>query len=211
MTNPAATERALLCDLLDDLGPDAPTLCGDWTTRDLAAHLVVRDRRPDAGPGIVTPLLAGYSEKVRVTETERPYSQIVERVRSGPPRWSPMRIDHVNTVVNTVEFFVHHEDVRRARPGWTSRSLDATLERTLVRLVSGPMFKLLARRSPVGISIEPNGHPGTRLKDDDPTVAIVGPVGEIVLFLFGRQTVAEVALEGPGATVDLLRTVELGI
>ncbi len=39
-------ERAELCDLFDELGPDAPTLCGDWTTADLAAHLVVRERNP---------------------------------------------------------------------------------------------------------------------------------------------------------------------
>jgi hypothetical protein len=33
-------ERQTLCDLLADLGPDAPTLCEGWTTLDLAAHLL---------------------------------------------------------------------------------------------------------------------------------------------------------------------------
>ena len=47
----AARERARLADLLDEVGPDAPTCCEGWTTAHLAAHLVVRDGRPDALPG----------------------------------------------------------------------------------------------------------------------------------------------------------------
>lgn len=211
MANPAAAERALLCDLFDELGPDAPTLSGDWTTRDLAAHLVIRERRPDAGPGIVTSFLEEYSEKVRVKETERPYSEIVDRVRQGPPRWSPMRIGRVDVAVNTIEFFVHHEDVRRAQPGWSARALPTPLDEKLAGLVTGPMFKLLTRRSPVGIAVEPSGHEGARLHDAEPTVAVVGPVGEIVLFLYGRQAVAEVELDGPPDAVAQLRDVTFGI
>ena len=59
MTRYARPEREALCDLLTDLGPEAPTLCAGWRTRDLAAHLVLRERRPDAAPGILLPLLAG--------------------------------------------------------------------------------------------------------------------------------------------------------
>ena len=47
----ASRERAALVTTMRAVGPDAPTLCGDWTTRDLAAHLVLRERRPDAAPG----------------------------------------------------------------------------------------------------------------------------------------------------------------
>ena len=54
-------------------------------------------------------------------------AEIVERVRTGPPRWSPMRLDAVDRLVNTVEFFVHHEDVRRARPLWSPRALGLAL------------------------------------------------------------------------------------
>ena len=67
MTAPslAQQERATICDLFAELGPEAPTLCEGWTTADLAAHLVVREHRPDSGPGIVWPRLAGYTDKVR--------------------------------------------------------------------------------------------------------------------------------------------------
>ena len=59
--NPAQTERAALCELFAEVGPDAHTLCGEWTTRDLAAHLVVRERRPDAAIGIIVSKAAGYT------------------------------------------------------------------------------------------------------------------------------------------------------
>lgn len=211
MSSPAAAERAQLSDLFLEVGPDAPTLCGEWTARDLAAHLVIRERRPDAGPGILTSFLAGYSERVRVEEAERPYTEIVERVRQGPPRWSPLRLGAVDRLANSVEFFVHHEDVRRAGPTWSVRSLDPALETTVARMLSGPMGKLLVRSSSVGIAIEPTGHAGHRLHDAEPTVAIAGPIGEIVLFLYGRQAVAEVELDGEPEAVTRLRNSSFGI
>ena len=45
-------ERAQLCDLFEELGPGAPTLLAPWTTRDLAGHLVLRERDYLAGPGV---------------------------------------------------------------------------------------------------------------------------------------------------------------
>ena len=51
-SNVAQTMRRELCDALLTVGPDAPTLCEGWTTRDLATHLIVRETRPDAALGI---------------------------------------------------------------------------------------------------------------------------------------------------------------
>src|ERR1700753_1453307 len=67
-TNYAQAERTALCDLFLELGPQAPTLCEGWTTRDLAAHLVVRDRRPDGAIGILVPRLSGHTEKLQAAE-----------------------------------------------------------------------------------------------------------------------------------------------
>jgi len=210
VTNPAAAERDLLCDLFLDVGPDAPTLSGDWTTRDLAAHLVVRERRPDAGPGIVTNVLADYSEGVRRTEAARPYKEIVERVRKGPPRWSPMRVDAVDRVTNTIEFFVHHEDVRRGGATWSPRDLSPELEDTLASLI-GPAGKLLTRKSPVGVVLAADGHAAKTLHRGEPTVAVGGPLGECVLFLYGRAAAAQVEFEGTAEAVASLRATTLGI
>ena len=46
--NLAKSERAALADLFVTLGPDQPTLCEGWDTKDLLVHLLVRERRPDA-------------------------------------------------------------------------------------------------------------------------------------------------------------------
>ena len=86
MTNHARAERHALCDLFIEVGPDAPTLCAGWTTRDLAAHLIVRETRPDAAAGILVPRLATYGDKVRRKVMDRDWRSIVDTVRSGPPR-----------------------------------------------------------------------------------------------------------------------------
>src|SRR5580698_4945530 len=119
--NFAQDERSELCDLLVDLGPDAPTLCEGWSTADLAAHLVVRERRPDSGPGIVWPPLAGYTDSVRTRQKDRKsWEELVAAVRSGPP----LLLRPFDRAMNTVEFFIHIEDVRRAQPTWGVRPLD---------------------------------------------------------------------------------------
>ena len=103
------------------VGPDAPTLCGDWTTRDLAAHLVLRERRPDAAAGILISKLAGYTARKQKELTERTeWPDLLELVASGPPLYSPLKL--LDPLVNTTEMFIHHEDVRRAAPGWQPRA-----------------------------------------------------------------------------------------
>ena len=114
--NPAQSERHALCNLFLEVGPDAPTLCEDWTTRDLAAHIIVRESRPDAAGGILIKPLAAYGEKVRKGVAQRDWKSLVEAIRNGPPRLSPMRLTFLDRLTNTVEFFVHLEDVRRAQP-----------------------------------------------------------------------------------------------
>src|SRR5579884_3787662 len=112
-------ERRALCGLLHDTGPDAPTLCEGWATRDLAAHLVLREYRPDAGAGMLGGPLAGYTARAQRRLTERtPYPRLVEMIRGGPPRLSVFGLPGVDARANLVEFYVHHEDVRRAAPGW---------------------------------------------------------------------------------------------
>ena len=74
MTSFSALERARLADALAATDPDAPTLCEGWTARDLAAHLVVRERRPDTTPGLMLRPLAGWTDRVRRGYAQRPYA-----------------------------------------------------------------------------------------------------------------------------------------
>ena len=105
----AQRERAALVDTMRTVGPDAPTLCGDWTTRDLAAHLVVRERRLDATAGVAVPFLAGYTAKVQRQVTQSTdWDVLLDKIASGPPLYSPFKI--LDPVANMGEMFIHHED-----------------------------------------------------------------------------------------------------
>jgi uncharacterized protein (TIGR03085 family) len=206
----ARLERAALCDLFADIGPNAPTLCEGWTTRDLAAHVIVREHRPDAAIGIIASPLAAHGEKVRLAMASRSWDELVAEVRAGPPVWSPMRIAALDRAANTVEFFVHHEDVRRATDTWSPRTtdpdLDAQLWSTLHR-----MSRFTMRKAPAGVVLATADGRSVTAKDADPAVTLTGTPGELTLFTSGRQTHAVVDLDGPDELVAAMRTAHFGI
>ncbi|MBB2941572.1 uncharacterized protein (TIGR03085 family) [Actinoplanes lutulentus] len=208
MTNYARQERALLADLLLLQGPDAPTLCEGWTTRDLAAHLVVRERRPDASAGMMIKPLAAHGEKVRLARASLPYPELIDQVRN-PPSWGLMTNPVVDPLANTAEFFIHHEDVRRGAPGWEPRALSPDFEAALWR-----PLKLISRASlrKLGITAEitPTGQSPVRT-GENPQVHISGDVGELTVFFFGRQRAARVSVEGDPAAAERVRTARLGV
>jgi len=203
----ARRDRLALCDLFDELGPDAPTLNDGWTTADLAAHLVARDRRPDSVPGLVVPALAGWSEHVRHGILRRPYAEVVGTLRAGPPKWSPLRRPGADRVGNTHEFFVHYEDVRRCREGWEPRQLDAEAEADIWRVVRW-FGRRAFRPSPVGVVLRWDGQ-AFRAHGGTPTVTLTGRPGELLLYAFGRQDHARVDLDGDSASVEALAATTL--
>jgi len=214
-STPARRERELLCDLFLEVGPDMPTLCGEWTTRDLAAHLVMRERRPDGAAGIGIKRLAAYGQKVQDSIAATEWTELVEKVRSGPPAWSPVRIAAIDALANTVEFYVHHEDVRRAGDVWTARELDDDLNAALVKVVS-KMSKPLTRSSKVGVVLEPTDGgsvPSTPIIANKalPSVTVRGPLGELVLFVYGRQNKVEVELLGNDDDIARVVAASFGI
>jgi uncharacterized protein (TIGR03085 family) len=200
----AQQERTILCDLFVDLGPAAPTLCEGWLTADLAAHLVVRERRPDSGPGLVWPPLAGYTDKIRRAVRDRtPWDELVETVRSGPPRL----LRPFDGPMNTVEFFIHVEDVRRAGAGWEPRPISPELADALwVRVGPGGM----AKKVPATIVIASPGR-AEKERGTGPRLTLAGDPGELTMFGAGRQGASRVEISGDGALADRLRAVPLGI
>ncbi|MEU9863128.1 TIGR03085 family metal-binding protein [Streptomyces sp. NPDC047971] len=211
MSTHAKRERLLLADLLEAAGPDAATLCEGWRTRDLAAHVVVRERRPDAAAGTLVPVLKDRLDRVQAEFAEKPYEELIQLIRTGPPRMSPFTIKQVDEGANVVEFYVHAEDVRRAQPDWSPRELDPVFSDALwTRLEKGA--RLLGRKAPVGLVLRrPNGqtavaHRGT------PVVTVSGEPGELTMFVFGRQDVAKVELDGEQDAIDRLHEAkQLGI
>jgi uncharacterized protein (TIGR03085 family) len=200
VTDYARRERRALADLLLEVGPDQPTLCEGWTTRDLAAHLVVRERAMLAS-------MRGRSEQVRLAKAAEPYEVVVDEVRN-PPRWSLLSNPLTDELANGMEFFIHHEDVRRGRPGWEPRPLDDGQRRSLWR---GLRFtaRLGLRKLHIPVLIESPGMGSLTIGDGAPRTKLSGEVGELTLFVSGRQRAARVDLDGGEA--ETLRTARLGM
>lgn len=211
MSTHAKRERLLLADLLETTGPQAPTLCEGWTTRDLAAHVVVRERRPDAAGGMLVKQLAPRLERVTAEYTAKPYEELIQLIRTGPPRFSPFSLKQVDELSNIVEFYVHTEDVRRAQPEWTPRELDPVFQDALWSRLERSA-RLMGRGVPVGLVLRrPDGRTVVAHRGA-PVVTVTGEPSELVLFAYGRQSAAEVGLEGDGDAIAKLReTRQLGI
>lgn len=212
---PHRAERARLCDLFDQLGPGAPTLCEGWATADLAAHLVLREAYNPLPPlGIVVPPLHRLHDDAIVrTKARLGFPAMVDRIRHGPPP-GPMRL--LDGLVNVQEYFVHHEDARRGGGDHTPRPADeiADVEAALWRnLRRGARFMTrsvrdvgLELRRPDGAAITARPTPAGR-----PTAVLVGRAGEIVLYLLGRRGAADVRIEGGEDAEQALIQARLGI
>ncbi len=203
-------ERNNLADLLLSAGPESPTLCEGWTVRDLAAHLVIRESRPDAAAGIVIAPLAKWTSKVQAKEASQPFDEVVAQFRQGPPRWSPFSIPAVDAAANIIEFVVHGEDVRRAQAGWTARQVDAELNEVLwTRLAR--MSRLLLHSLPMGITVRRTDieAPPAAIKTGSPVLMLTGSPLDLILLLHGRSAV-DVQIDGEAAAVAQFRAAKLG-
>jgi len=203
-----ARERRELSDLFEELGPDAPTLCEGWTTEDLAAHLVVRERHPTAAGGILIPALEQRTEQFMDREKTGGYPRLVDRVRNGPPL-GPFAVPGLRTLLNLQEYVVHHEDVRRANglgPRTDRPDLDRAIwsnlkrgARLMLRKVHGATVRL---QRPDGDAVRV-GH--------GPEVVVTGEPVDLLLYLFGREAAAEVEITGDEAAQQTLASAPKGI
>jgi uncharacterized protein (TIGR03085 family) len=210
MSTHAKRERLQLADLLESAGPQAPTLCEGWTARDLAAHVVVRERRADAAGGILLKPLEARLERVQAEYAAKPYEELIQLIRTGPSKWSPYNLKQIDEGANTVEFFVHAEDIRRATEEWKPREIDPIFADALWRRLE-TSARIAGRKSPVGMVLRrPNGQTVVARKGA-PVVTVTGEPGELVLFAYGRQRVAQVETEGDPDAVAKLRMARLGI
>lgn len=224
----AKTERADLCDLFDQVGPEAPTLCQGWSTADLAAHLWIRENDPVGVSGMLAKPLAGLTDR-RMSEISGrwPYAELVDRIRRGPARFSVFAIPGVDEPANTTEFFVHHEDVRRAgEHRLPPRNLSAEVEEWMWRRLK-LLGRAFFRRSPVGVLLErstgraepttPEAAAGSsrpetvRAMAGARIVTLIGRPSELMIFAHGRTGVADVELVGEVEAIDQLHAADLSL
>ncbi|OPX08445.1 TIGR03085 family metal-binding protein [Mycobacterium sp. AT1] len=204
----AQQERAALVTTMRGVGPEQPTLCGDWTTRDLAAHLVIRERRLDAAPGIMVPKFAGYTERVQnQVAAENDWNVLLDQIASGPPLFSPFKL--LDPFVNVAEMFIHHEDVRRAVTGWEPRELDEATTSSLARQVS-LMSRMTMSKTPARVTLKtPDGTTVTTV-GKGPAVTVTGEPGELLMFISGRDQ-AKLTFTGDDAAVSAVRDGDRGL
>lgn len=223
MAHFAADERHALAKTLRSVAPNSATLCGDWSAAQLAAHIVLRERS-------VVELLGRLPSKrlQRIAQREvddlaakQPYEQLIA-VIDGGPSWSTAKwpdptalvwsVPAVRERANLLEYLTHNEDVRRAQPEWEPRALSASVQSAVWRHLPG-LTRLTTRRLPIRFALRAPGHGEvvTGRGQGDPAASVTGDPVELVLFAFGRQSVAKVDYEGSEPDVARLRGARLGL
>ncbi|MDT7759586.1 MAG: hypothetical protein QOH27_5484 [Mycobacterium sp.] len=204
----AQQERAALVTTMRGVGPDHPTLCGDWSTRDLAAHLVVRERRIDAAPGIMIPALAGYTARVQEQVTAADdWNVLLDKIASGPPLLSPFKL--LDPVVNVAEMYIHHEDVRRAASGWEPRELDQDAVTALTRQVS-MMARMALAKAPARVTLRTPEGKALATAGRGESVVVTGAPLELLMFSSGRDE-ARVEFTGAEAAIAAVKAGRKGL
>jgi uncharacterized protein (TIGR03085 family) len=210
-------ERRALRDTFQQVGPDAPTLAGSWTVADLAAHLVSGEQLGGVptflGRGFVarfglhlnSPLAPVYQVEIRRFRRHG-FDWALNRLAAAPPRL----LGYASIApVSLLEVWVHHEDVRRAnamapRDPATGPDLVPSLAWLLLRYHR----KALGR---IGVRVVLPGGKEVSNVDGGDAAVIRGAPGEVLLWLAGRMSAANVCLEGPDQSLRRLLAVKLQV
>ncbi|CAM3027206.1 TIGR03085 family metal-binding protein [Williamsia muralis] len=203
----ARDERAALVSTLRSVGPDAPTLCEGWTTRDLTAHMIVREYRLDAMPGILVPAFAGRTQTAQDQAAHDDWDAMLAKFAAGPPLYSPLKL--VDRFANVTEMFVHHEDVRRAGGPWQPRDLDPATEKA-IRVPLKAMGKRAIAKSPATVEMITTDGQKVATGGRGPQVTVTGDPLELLMFAFGRhETLVEYA--GDADAVAAVKSAKRGL
>jgi uncharacterized protein (TIGR03085 family) len=109
--------------------------------------------------------------------------------------------------MNTVEFFIHIEDVRRAQDDWEPRAISPELADALwARVGPGGM----AKKIPATIVITSPGR-AEKVRGTGPLLTVAGEPGELTMFGAGRQRATRVEISGDPSLAAQLRAASLGV
>ena len=100
----------------------------------------------------------------------------------------------MDVLTNTGEFYVHHEDIRRARKGWEPRNILPELEAQLWN-VCKPLAHSPSMRNEGPLIVRAPGNGELHVGNTDEGAAVLeGKPSELVMYLFGRKDHAQVSL-----------------
>ena len=193
-----SSERDAIADSFTAMGPDAPTILPGWDARELLEHLLLRESYPQLMLGSSLPGgLGRRASAARDRVGALPWEVQVSLLRSGPPRWSP--VGGVDRLSGDAELLIHHEDLRRGQPGWQARHLPEQVRSHAWRATR--LFARVLLRLPVDVTlVSPLGGAQHRSRQSAGSARVTGDPLELLLWVSGRERVAEVRVEGdPGA------------
>jgi uncharacterized protein (TIGR03085 family) len=168
---------------------------------------MIREYRPDASPGILIPYFARHTEKVQNEVAQNTdWDELLRKVASGPPLYSPLKL--LDPVANVAEMFIHHEDVRRAQPGWEPRVLEPALADSLRRGLS-LMGRLTLSKMPGRVALRSTDGKTIVTAGRGPAVTVTGAPEELLLFSSGRT--ARVEFDGDAAAIAAVRDAPKGM
>ncbi len=202
---PVQVERERLVESFRRSSSDSPTLCEGWDARDLLTHLINRELYPHHMLGTALTLSKSIDKKHELEDM--PYDDLVEVFAEGRQKFSPLQVGKLDELMNTAEYFVHHEDLLRggdvSQPRELSKEDQDAVYASLKR-----MSKVLFLKSPVGVDLVAPGYElieaGTKSARATGIVTVKGDPLELLLFAFGREYKAHVEYSGKDAHIETL-------
>ena len=202
-------ERAELTNSLSAAGASARAGCGSWTARDLAAHLAAEERfggistfiaRSLVVRGIAVPAPPRMVEFAIRREHRYGFTDLIDRLRRPLPR---LLLRSRVAPLTLFEYWTHHDDLAAA--DGADHPAPATLRQAIA-----PLLRYQHARLPAGAAMRVSTDDGQVLASlgpqTDQAVLVQGTPANLVRWLAGRQTRADVDLSGPAAHVQALRT-----
>lgn len=192
-------EREDFADTLLALGEEAPTILPGWDAAALLEHLLVREGAPHLRlaprlPGPVGRRAERSLERLRALS----WTDRVARFRQGPGALSP--VGRLDALSGQGEMLIHHEDLRRAQPGWEPRRLSPDVAADAWRAV-GLLAPLVMRVRADVLLVSPLGGHRMRSRGAHGSVRVHGEVMELLLWVSGRERVARVRVHGDDAAL----------
>ena len=186
MSTHAKRERLILADLLESAARKLRPFARNGRPATWPRTWWCASAAADAAGGILLKPLAARLGRVQAEFTAKPYEELIQLIRTGPPRMSPYALKQVDEAANTIEFYIHAEDIRRATPDWTPRELDSVFQDALWKRLESSA-RIFGRKSPVGLVMRrPNGQTAVARKGT-PVVTVSGEPNELVLYTSGAS------------------------